>query len=110
MRSGPLKAVERFCDPSHGAESRSLFLVDILGQCLSFAWKRSSNFVVLSLFRRVCALCPSRNVFTVFRWIPSEFSADEGSKRFDTSVGRSLTQLLSQFNFGQFDKRDKDKP
>ena len=42
-----LGAVERFCHSSHGAESRSLLLVDDLGSCLRFAWMRSSKSVFL---------------------------------------------------------------
>ena len=51
---------------------------------LSFARRRSRNFVVLVQIRRLCAYALALNLRIAIRWIPSEqHVSDEPSRLFD---------------------------
>ena len=74
-------------------------LVDNLSVALCFSRRRSKEYVVISLIRRLVAIGLTRNIKIYVRWIPSELNSSDAPSRFfdidNSHCGPSLFEKLS---------------
>ena len=94
-----VRAVEVLCAELKLTGCRVLCLVDNMSVALCFSRRRSKEYVVISLIRRLVAIGLTRNIKIHVRWIPSELNSSDAPSRIadiDSShSGPSLFEKLS---------------
>ena len=91
------RGVEILASTQQLFRKRCVALVDNMATALSFARRRSRNFLVLTRIRKLAGLCLALDLAVTVRWIPSEINvSDRPSGIHDPSDIRdkAMTHLL----------------